>query len=184
MNILFAAVHQGPYLSLRSLEEASSEDQVSFMVQGAALESRRRDGLPRFETGSNNPSQHEVVSFIERHGINAVVRGTSEDIKFPNVEALAAAAAVQAGIPLFVVEDFPGNYQAFDGSPIDGLFVEDQWAQELHCSSGLDREKIFAYGNPRYDKLRDIDRDRSRQATRAKLGLSDEKVVYGWVSRP
>jgi len=68
---------------------------------------------------------------------------------------LAAETAVQAVIPVFAVED--GLVQEFQ-------FLLDE-----------EPEKIPSHGNPRYDELRESDRDRLRQAIESALGLENKK---------
>ena len=50
-----------------------------------------------------------VPGFLEEQDFQAIVRGTSENVLEPNIEDIVSEAAISAGIPVFVVEDFPGD---------------------------------------------------------------------------
>jgi hypothetical protein len=115
--------------------------------------------------------------------VQAVIRSTSEDVRGINVETLANVAARNVGIPVFVVEDFPGNYWPGDEQRLDGLFVEDASLVAFHCSRGIDPRIIYCTGNPRYDELRSVDRERRRLETRVALGLGDGRVML-WAGQP
>ena len=180
---LFAAVHQGPYLSIRPLEQALGGGKVAYLVDGVAKAARAKDGLAYLDMDHLEQEWGSLDSLLERSQVKAVIRSTSEDVVGCNVEALASEAADRMGIPVFVVEDFPGNYRASPVQRLDGLFVEDSSMIELHCSRGLNPDIIFSYGNPRYSGLAHLDRQGLRLETRTALGLTDEPVLL-WAGQP
>jgi hypothetical protein len=109
-SYLFAAVHMGPYLSIQPLEDELGADGVTYLVDGVALGERLRLGLPCLSLEDVTARWGSLGGFLQTEGIKAVVRSCSEDVTEPNVEVMAAIEARSAGIPVFVVEDFPGNY--------------------------------------------------------------------------
>ncbi len=60
-----------------------------------------------------------------------LVCGASDSLEGKAVEAAARRAATQAGIPVALVEDFPGNYRAESGCSTGLLLVESQSAAKL-----------------------------------------------------
>ena len=183
MSFLFAAVHQGPYLSILPLEQALGGDQVTYLVDGVTKAARAQDGLPYLDMDHVEQEWGSLDNFMERSQVKAVIRSSSEDVVGRNVEALASEAADRLEIPVFVVEDFPGNYWANSAQRLDGLFVEDDTITELHGSRGLNPQIVFGAGNPRYSGLAHIDRQGRRLETRKALGLTDERVML-WAGQP
>ena len=66
VSFLFAAVHQGPYLSVRPLEQALGGEKVAYLVDGVAKAARAKDGLAYLdmdhleqEWGSRKAQNHE-----------------------------------------------------------------------------------------------------------------------------
>ena len=115
--------------------------------------------------------------FMKKAGITAVIRSTSENVTEIDVEHLATDSASRLGIPVFVVEDFAGNYRSTTEQRLGGLFVEDQFTAEIHSARGIDPAAIYTTGNPRYTGLNQVDSKNERQKTRAALGLADEPVM-------
>ena len=115
--------------------------------------------------------------FLEDEMIGAVVVGTSEGVPGGNVEEIATRAAVIAGLPVFAIEDFPGNYRHRADCRLEGLFVEDDLARNVAGAH------ICVTGNPRYDALKTTDREHLRVSTRAVLGLGLQRVVL-WAGQP
>lgn len=115
--------------------------------------------------------------FLEDEMIGAVVVGTSEGVPGGNVEEIATRAAVIASLPVFAIEDFPGNYRHRADCRLEGLFVEDDLARNVAGAH------ICVTGNPRYDALKTTDREHLRVSTRAVLGLGLQRVVL-WAGQP
>ncbi len=66
------------------------------------------------------------LELIRAHRPRGLVCGTSDSPEGRTVEASARRAATQAGIPVALVEDFPGNYRAESGCSTGLLLVESQ----------------------------------------------------------
>ena len=180
---LFAAVHKGPYLSIQPVEEELGPDQVAYLVEGVTKEERVRNASPYMDMGRVEAKWGCLEAFLEDMQVEAVIRSSSEDVLERNPEDLASVAARNVGVPVFVVEDFPGNYWAKPGERLDGLFVEDDALIELHSSRGVDPHVIYSTGNPRYNVLRSLDTRRAKLETRRVLGLAGEPTVL-WAGQP
>lgn len=177
------AHHAGPYLSINPLEVELGGSQVSYVVDGMAREERIRQNLPYVDSGQVTEKWGNFENLLVEGKVEAVIRSTSEESAAGNVEMLATRAADNLKIPVFVVEDFPGNYQPAPDEPLAGLFVDDDSMLKIHRSRGIDRDKIFTTGNPRYDWLQTVDRVRARRRTRKALGLGNERVAF-WAGQP
>ena len=180
---LFAAVHKGPYLSIRPLERELGPEKVVYLVEGVSRGERTQEGLPYLDIDRIEGTWGSIEGYLSDAGIKAVVRSSSEDVAERNVEELASRGATIAGIPVFVIEDFPGNFWPRDGERVDRLFVEDDSISELHRSRGLDGRLVYSTGNPRYNELSLVHRDERRLDTRSVFGLEDELVVL-WAGQP
>ena len=99
------------------------------------------------------------------------------------MEDLATVGAVNLGIPVFVVEDFPGNYWFKPDQRLDGLFVETASMAQLHHSRGIESNIVHGIGNPRYDWLATVETDTLGRATRKALGIGHEPVML-WAGQP
>lgn len=176
-RVLFAAVHLGPYLSVAPLSRGLLQGEAIFLLDGPAQQAHAI--IER-----NDPSliapQEDIL--LERN-VMALIVGTSEGLPPDNLETRVATAARQAGVPIFVIEDFPGNFAGPSDRAVHGLFVEDTWVGELHRDRGIPSEVIHGLGNPRYDGLRGLPREEIRNRIRARLGLGEGPVVL-WAGQP
>lgn len=173
----------GPYQSILPLEAALAPGRVIYVVAGISKEHRRSQGEPFLDLSGIEAEYGNVIRFMDALKPAAVIRGSSEDVDGPNVESLLATVAAARDVPVFVVEDFPGNFWAGSGERLDALFVEDEAVCALHVTRGIPHQRVRATGNPRYDALRKIDRVAKRTETRCTLRLADESVVL-WVGQP
>jgi hypothetical protein len=180
---LFVAVHQGPYLSIQPIEPELGARQAFYLVEGVARQERGRKGMPSLDLGQVQREWGNLREFLRKSRVAAVIRSTSEDVPGINVEDLASASAWEAGVPLFVVEDFPGNYWPKSREKLAGLFVEDESLVQLHQSRGTDPRVIHCTGNPRYSALGALDTAKLRSEVRRALGLADERAVL-WAGQP
>ncbi|GEM_PF-1596434 len=178
-DFLIVAAHLGPYLSVQPLENGLGQENVVFLLGGAAAKERARAGLPYLTLDQMN----RVPELLEDHGFKAIIRGTSENVSESNIEDIVSEAATTAGIPVFAVEDFPGNYRQSHTGRLDGLFVEGPAAVQLHVERGIDPELVRDTGNPRYDALKGINTLAVRVQTRRHLGLSGQRVLL-WAGQP
>lgn len=176
-GILFVAIHLGPYLSVVPLSRGLLQGESIFLLDGPAQQAHAAvQGHGPSVTGP-------VEEILLKRNVMAVIVGTSEGLPADNLEARVAKAASQAGIPIFVIEDFPGNFSGFPNGSMRGLFVEDAWVVELHHARGVHSEILHGLGNPRYDGLGALGRMDIRSSVRARLGLSEESVVL-WAGQP
>ena len=184
VDFLFAAVHTGPYLSIQPLEKELGTERVMYLVDGICKRERAQQGLSYLDPAQVAREWGSLEGLMERKAIRAVIRSSSEDVEDANAEDLASQAATKVGVPVFVVEDFPGNYWAQANDRLDGLFVEDGSLVGLHEARGVSAEAIHPTGNPRYNVLASsVDRDERRARTRKDLGLGDEPVML-WAGQP
>lgn len=180
---LLVAQHAGPYLSIEPLGPEFGETQTAFLVDGAAREQRVRNNLPYIDGSQVIDKWGGFERLLVEGKVEAIIRSTSETSTPDSVEVLASRAAASLGIPVFVVEDFPGNYQPLLEEPLSGLFVEDESMVEFHQSKGVEQNKIFSTRNPRYARLQKVDREPVRVSTRDALGLGDEPIIL-WAGQP
>ena len=180
---LFVAVHKGPYLSIQPLEQVLGPQGVLYLVEGVSREERCQKELPFLDLARVQREWGSLEEFLERAQVRAVIRSSSEDVLEQNAEELATAAAANVNIPVFVVEDFPGNYWPKAPERLDGLFVEDDSLVELHQSRGADPRVIYHTGNPRYNALMTLDARGLRTETRKALGLAQGQVML-WAGQP
>ena len=173
----------GPYLSIRPLESQIGNRRAWYLVEEVSRETRRLQGLPYVDLDQVRRTWGDLEGFLQKERIRGVIRSTSDDVQGANVETLASVAAQRAGVPVFVVEDFPGNYQPVVGERLDGLFVEHESMVDHHCARGVARCSIHNTGNPRYAKLIDVDSGNRRLRIRQDLGLSSNRVVL-WAGQP
>ena len=158
-------------------------DGVIYLVEGVSKEERARLGLQFLDLGRVKDGWGSLDSFLRVMKVRAVLRSTSEDVPGDNVEVVVSVAARNVGVPVFVIEDFPGNYWHRPAEGLDGLFVEGESLIKLHISRGVDPGLIYSTGNPRYNVLRSFDSRASRLTTRRVLGLGDEQTVL-WAGQP
>ena len=182
-SFLLVAVHSGPYLSIEPLEAALPGGKATFLVEGISKQTRANDNLPYLDMNKVEERWGHLNQFMEQTGVTAVICSTSENVTDIDVENLASSTASRMGIPVFVVEDFSGNYRDSCQLRLDGLFVEDQYTADIHSARGIDPAAVFATGNPRYSGLKDVDSKSRRLHTRAALGLTDESVML-WAGQP
>ena len=180
---LLVAVHKGPYLSIEPLEEELGTDRVLYLVEGVSKEYRAQKGLPFLDLTEIESRWGSLEDFLYQTGVKAVIRSSSEDVLERNAEELCSEAATKLSVPVFVIEDFPGNYWHNSSSRLDGLFVEDEPLRGLHEARGVDPEVIYNRGNPRYNVLSTLDKGARGKETRRALGLRDERVVV-WAGQP
>lgn len=180
--ILFIAVHYGPYLTLRPVAEAVGSH-ACYLLGGPALAAHHAAGLTFWDWPGSKVCRETFERFLLDHNIQAMIVGTSENLFEDNIETVAQQAANRTRIPVFVIEDFPGNYRHRPGSKLDGLFVEDGSMVEVHVRQGVGADRIHCMGNPRYDGLRTLHRRALRESVRTRLNAGIAKVIL-WAGQP
>ena len=181
--VLFVAVHMGPYQSIAPLEREFGRNVVRYLLDGLSKEARQSAGGEYWDTSRVETTYGTLDRFFRAESVRAVVIGTSDGVPDGNVEERAMEAATAAGVFVFVVEDFPGNYRHRADRRLDGLFIEDDLMRDVHGSRGVPGERIYCTGNPRYDALKAVDARELRAKTRGTLGVKQEKVVL-WAGQP
>lgn len=182
-RILFVGVHAGPYRSILPLERPLASFSPLFLLGGMALSLRKDAGLSCFDIDAVLTRSGSLDLFLRTQGIQAILCGTSDGLTEGNLEESVCVAATELDIPVFVVEDFPGNFRHYKRFRLDALFVEDDSVCRLHESRGVAQGIALGLGNPRYDDLRQVDRFTLRERTRSQLGITGGKVVL-WVGQP
>jgi len=157
-------------------------DHAAYLVQDGD-DNVHKNGFTQFTINDVIGRSRTVTRFLQERAIKAVILGTSEGVTDNDVERILAAAAKQAGVPVFIIEDFPGNYQPGPNERLDGLFVEDDLMVPVYTARGIPPSRIHPTGNPRYDKLKMLDRSLLRARSRAALGLSAQRAVL-WAGQP
>ena len=173
----------GPYLTIQALEPEFAGESVSYLVDGVSKEERTREGLPYLDLNQIEQRWDSLTNFFHQRGVKAVIISTSDGVVQQNVEELSSLAAAEAGVPVFVVEDFPGNYWPKRLAPLNGLFVEDDSVVDLHLSRGVCPGLVHGTGNPRYAQLTKHNTAEQRTNSRKALGLNGERVVL-WAGQP
>lgn len=182
-GLLFTSVHLGPYLSLGPLEHEFDLMQCLFLVEGPSLQSRQQYMLPYWTHDGVACAHGNLQGFLRDKDVRGILCGTSDGLPDGNLEDLVREAATECGVPVFVVEDFPGNYRACSRTRLDGLFVEHNSLEQGYQSCGVEANRIHSLGNPRYDHLRFVERACLRETTRASLDLGDCSVIL-WAGQP
>lgn len=182
-RLLFVSVHLGPYLSLAPLESEFPPGQCLFLVEGPSLQARQQAARVCWTLDRVMSVHGSLPGFLRDQQVQAILCGTSDGLPDGNLEDLVREAATEFGIPVFVVEDFPGNYRARPYTRLDGVFVENSSLSQVYTSRGVAADSIYSMGNPRYDQLRQVDRGYLRERTRASLKLGNGKAVL-WAGQP
>ncbi len=138
------------------------------------------------ETGFSDSTEFWIAR-LERVGAALVVTGTSDSANGRAIEASARIAARYSGLPLAVIEDYPGNYAVVDGGEPDLLLVESDMAIK-HASSRLGGRcpRVMAISPARFDAMR-MNSALARQATRARWLVhraSSEPAALLWIGQP
>ena len=181
--LLFVSVHLGPYRTIKPLAEVWGAGRTRFVLEGPAEAAHHAAGMTSWNLAGVRGGRGTLERFLHDQGVRALIIGTSENLPEDNIETLALQTACRIGLPAFVIEDFPGNYRHRPGYRLDGLFVEDDSMIELHAKQGIGMDRIHCASNPRYDTLRGVDRYALRHATRASLGVRNERVIL-WAGQP
>lgn len=138
------------------------------------------------ETGFSDSTEFWIAR-LERVGAALMVTGTSDSANGRAIEASARIAARCSGLPLAVIEDYPGNYVAVDGGEPDLLLVESDVAIKLVLNRlGRRCPRVMAISPARYDAMR-MSSALARQATRARWlahRTSSEPAALLWIGQP
>jgi hypothetical protein len=134
--VILAAGDEGPQSTLRPLVDAIPCISVS-------------------SSGLTCPTDDYWFALFQSQRARGLVCGASDSPAGRALEASARRAAVIAGIPVLVIEDFPGNYYEVPGGNADILVVESVSVMALTRSKfGGVCPQIKALSLARYDRLR------------------------------
>lgn len=181
-HVLFVSIHMGPFLTLAPLVSEFGGGTV-LLVEGAAAEASERAGLPYWTRERVTRELGSLERFFQENLIRAVICGTSDGLSDGNLEEAVQVSATKLGLPLFAIEDYPGNYRPYAGARLNGLVIEHRGLEALYRGRGIDSRLLFPLGNPRYDHLHTLDRHAIRERTRSALGLGGGPVVL-WAGQP
>jgi hypothetical protein len=139
------------------------------------------DGCSGDLTCTTDDYWHELIRSQNSRGL---VCGASDSASGRAVEASARRAAVAAGIPIVVIEDFPGNYYEVPGGSVDLLIVESAPVVALTRNKfGASCPPTKALGLARYDPLRRA--APSRRSMLRDTGIAQEgRVSVLWAGQP
>jgi hypothetical protein len=175
VKFLLAATYLGPYLGLEAVERALGARRCTLALDGPAADERRRRGLPFLAP------RGPLRALLARGGYSALVRGISKTPESANLETRLAREAARRGLPVFAVEDYPGQLTKDQPAP-DALFVESEDACGLHRRRGI-KSDVRVTGNPRYAAVPAPLSVARRARVRARLGLGKGPVVF-WAGQP
>jgi hypothetical protein len=150
----YVAVDQGARLTLETLASR---------VEGVWL-STASDG------------SHDWAQTLQARGVELLLCGTSDSTQGRSLEAGACAAATALGIPLVIVEDFPGNFVAAPDARPRLLCVESEFAARL-AAGKMAGMAIHVGPAIRYDRLR-----RTLKALRRSTEEAESAVL--WIGQP
>lgn len=146
-NTGYVAVDRGPELALKAL---------AARLPGRWLEAEQR-----------------LADFV-RSGLRLLVCGTSDSAEGRAVESAARRAARERGMPVAVIEDFPGNYCHVPGGEPDVIFVESEFAARLARAKDAS-PSVEVCPSVRYDSLR-------RKLSDLRSGRAAHAVL--WIGQP
>ena len=165
LPIILAAGDEGPQSTLRPLVDA----------------------IPSLSVSSSEvacPTDGYWLALFRARRARGLVCGASDSPAGRALEASARRAAVIAGIPVVVIEDFPGNYYEVPGGDADVLVVESVSVMALTRGKfGGVCPQIKALSLARYDRLRHAapsHRSMQRDKRMAQNGL----VSILWAGQP
>jgi hypothetical protein len=113
---------------------------------------------------------------LQARGLELLLSGTSDSQQGRSLEAGACAAANALGIPVVMVEDFPGNFVAAPDTRPRLLCVESEFAARL-AADKMAGMAIHVGPAIRYDQLR-----RTYKALRRSTQEADSAVL--WIGQP
>lgn len=181
--VILTAIHQGPYLTVNALEKYIPDHNILYIVEGIAKDIRIKNKLPYVDVDFIRSNWGSLDQFFLHVNPTAIIRSASENVLANNIEAYCSVSASNTGVPLFIVDDFPGNYWPNKNERLDKIFIEHESLVSLYETRGISPNKIRSLGNPRYQSLGDIDIISKRQQIRRILNLTDESA-WLWAGAP
>ncbi len=182
-TILMVAINLGPYQTVQSLESSLTNNQVLYLVDGPAKVHRQTNGLPFFDLKDITSRWGTIENFLRDSGITNIIRSCSETSNQLNLEVLTSISANALNIPVYVIEDFPGNYRHIYGENIERLFIEQEGFINFHEGRGVNRSIIKVAPNPRYHDMLTININHHREQGISNLGLAAQPHIM-WSGQP
>ena len=177
------AINLGPYQTVHALEYSLTNTQILYLVDGPAKIHRQTNNLPFYDLAGVISKWRTIDNFLMDFGITNVIRSCSETSNELNLEVLTSISANALGIPVYVIEDFPGNYRHIHGEQIQKLFVEQESLIDLHERRGVDRSIIKVAANPRYRNMLTFNIEQHREQGFSNLGLGVHPHIM-WSGQP
>lgn len=177
------AIDLGPYQTVQALESSLTNTQVLYLVEGPAKAHRQTNGLPFYDLQDITSRWCTIENFLRDSGTTKIIRSCSETSNKLNLEVLTSISANELNIPVYVIEDFPGNYCHIHEAQIDRLFIEQESLIELHEGRGVDRSVIMVASNPRYHNMLTFDVAQYRKVGVSNLQLGPEPHIM-WSGQP
>ncbi len=177
------AINLGPYQTVHALESALDNTKILYLVDGPAKVHRQTNNLPFFDLTDVISKWHSIDNFLRDSNITNIIRSCSETSGKLNLEVLASISANTLDIPVYVVEDFPGNYRKVHGEQIERLFIEQESLMDLHEERGVDRSIIRVSPNPRYQNMLAFNIEELHKQVVSKLGLGSQPHIM-WAGQP
>ena len=178
------AIHKGPYNAVSALESGFEKDQIVYLVDSMISKEQKGSSTIHIDSVRVKSEWGDLESFVSEINPSAVIRGCSEGVRSElNIESQVAQICLDQDIPVFVIEDFPGNYWPGRNERLDGIFVEDDSLGKMYEARGIRADLIHVIRNPRYDAWKAIDFNSAREGMRDKLGISDSRTIL-WAGQP
>ena len=178
---ILVADHIGPMHTVESIERTDVGPQVSylFLASGLAFHNRQsRDLSSVFADHAGNLNR-----LLAKVRARAVICSTSEEPRADCLEVRVMRAAIEADLPVFLIEDFPGNAVWSEAASCRAVFVES--LDSPSATRLKDSEcRVLKLGNPRYDRLRHVDREAERVSVRRQFKIGTGDPVLLWAGQP
>lgn len=131
-------------------------------------------------SASDEKELYEALFSGHYHGL---VIGTSDSSKGRGIEAHILRLANSVELPVFAIEDYPGNYHPADGSRADVVIVEGELARKLVLDKQpVHSPDIWVCTPVRYDSLRQ--RSQELRENVGKRWLVDGERWVLWAGQP
>ncbi len=182
-TILIVAINLGPYQTVQALESAMTDTRVLYLVEGPARVHRKSNGLHFYDLSDIKSKWCTIEHFLRDSGVTNIIRSSSETSNKLNLEILTSISANKLNIPVYVIEDFPGNYHHIYEEHIERLFIEQESLIALHEGRGVDPSIIKVVSNPRYHNMLKYDVAQYRKQGISNLQLGPEPHIM-WCGQP
>lgn len=165
-NFFFIAVDDGPRGTLSPLATACGKPLEDTAPESAARERHWQE-------------------LLRNRNASILVVGTSDSARGSTVESAARRAAVQAGIPVAAIEDFPGNYYDLPDGPAGLVAVESEFCREFSARKfGIRCPQIVVVPSARYDPYRARHKEMRRATAACWKQAAGNGDLLLWAGQP